>query len=189
MVLAAGATNVEGAVDHLLRRFLRVPVTEPGRRALVDYLAAELDSTGLGRRSGGSAGEGGEGAPLDALPCVQFPGVPVGLRRRANQESEGPGTKEPICLNDYPAAARGADFLRRGPLRHRRRGRPAGGARPHVRRARARGVAERRFGRVPAHPRRGRVVGRQRRPEHGRPVPQRRVLPGATEPRHPAGNA
>ena len=54
MVLAAGATNVEGAVDHLLRRFLRVPVTEPGRRALVDYLAAELDSTGLDEEAEGA---------------------------------------------------------------------------------------------------------------------------------------
>ena len=54
MVLAAGATDVEGAVDHLLRRFLRVPVTEPGRRALVDYLAAELDSTGLDEEAEGA---------------------------------------------------------------------------------------------------------------------------------------
>ena len=47
MVLAAGATDAEGAVDHLLRRFLRAPVTGPGRRALVDYLESELDSTRL----------------------------------------------------------------------------------------------------------------------------------------------
>ncbi len=54
MVLAAGATDAAGAVDHLLRRFLRVPVTEPGRRALVDYLAAELDSTGLDEEAEGA---------------------------------------------------------------------------------------------------------------------------------------
>ena len=57
MVLAAGATDAESAVDHLLRRFLRVPVTEPGRRALVDYLAAELDSTGLDQEAEGAPGK------------------------------------------------------------------------------------------------------------------------------------
>ena len=57
MVLAAGASDAEGAVDHLLRRFLRVPVTEPGRRALVDYLAAELDSTGLDEEAEGAPGK------------------------------------------------------------------------------------------------------------------------------------
>ena len=53
MLLAAGTTDAESAVDHLLLRFLRVPVTEPGRGALVDYLAAELDSTGLDEEAEG----------------------------------------------------------------------------------------------------------------------------------------
>ena len=57
MVLAAGATDAEGAVDHLLRRFLRVPVTETGRVALVDYLAAELESTGLDEEAVGAPGK------------------------------------------------------------------------------------------------------------------------------------
>ena len=55
IVLAAAATDAEGAVDHLLRRFLRVPLTDAGRGALVDYLAAELDSAALD--------EDAEGAP------------------------------------------------------------------------------------------------------------------------------
>ena len=54
MVLAAGATDAAGAVDHLLHRFLRVRLTEPGRRALVDYLEAELDSTGLDEEAEGA---------------------------------------------------------------------------------------------------------------------------------------
>ena len=57
MVLSAGATDADGAVDHLLRRFLRVPVTGPGRGALVDYLAAELDSTGLDEEAEGAPGK------------------------------------------------------------------------------------------------------------------------------------
>ena len=54
MVLAAGGTGAEGAVDHLLRRFLRVPLTDAGRGALVDYLAAELDSVALDEDADGA---------------------------------------------------------------------------------------------------------------------------------------
>ncbi len=48
IVLTAGAVDAEGAVDHLLRRFLRVPLAEQGRRALVRHLERELESTRLG---------------------------------------------------------------------------------------------------------------------------------------------
>ncbi len=47
MVLTAGASDAESAVDHLLHRFLRTPLTGAGRSALVDYLAAQLDSAAL----------------------------------------------------------------------------------------------------------------------------------------------
>ena len=47
MVLTAGASDAKSAVDHLLHRFLRVPLTGAGRSALVEYLAAELDSAAL----------------------------------------------------------------------------------------------------------------------------------------------
>ncbi len=52
MVLAAGASDAGEAVDHLLDRFLRAPLSEAGRLALVDYLGAELGAAGLGDRSG-----------------------------------------------------------------------------------------------------------------------------------------
>lgn len=55
MVLQAGAIDVEGAVDHLLHRFLRVPLTEPGRAALVRHLERELESTRLEAQGPGSA--------------------------------------------------------------------------------------------------------------------------------------
>lgn len=54
MVLAAGATGAEGAVDHLLRRFLHVPLTDACRGALVDYLVAELDSASLDTEAAGA---------------------------------------------------------------------------------------------------------------------------------------
>ncbi len=47
MVLTAGASDAKSAVDHLLHRFLRTPLTGAGRSALVDYLAAQLDSAAL----------------------------------------------------------------------------------------------------------------------------------------------
>ncbi len=47
MVLASGAADAEGAVDHLLHWFLRVPLTGRGRAALVRHLERELDTTGL----------------------------------------------------------------------------------------------------------------------------------------------
>ncbi len=59
MVLEAGATDAESAVDHLLRRFLRAPLTEAGRGALVDHLAAELDSIALDEEAEGAPAEAG----------------------------------------------------------------------------------------------------------------------------------
>ena len=47
MVLSAGAGDAQGAVDHFLARFLRAPLTETGRQALVDYLEGELGATRL----------------------------------------------------------------------------------------------------------------------------------------------
>ncbi|MYF97030.1 MAG: DUF1800 domain-containing protein [Holophagales bacterium] len=57
MVLAAGATDAGGAVDHLLHRFLRVPLTEQGRAALVRHLERELESTGLEAQAPGATGK------------------------------------------------------------------------------------------------------------------------------------
>jgi hypothetical protein len=54
IVLAAGATDAEGAVDHLLHRFLRVPLTGQGRAALVRHLERELKSTGLDAQAPGA---------------------------------------------------------------------------------------------------------------------------------------
>ena len=55
LVLAAGATDAEGAVDHLLHRFLRVPLTGQGRAALVRHLERELESTGLEAQAPGAS--------------------------------------------------------------------------------------------------------------------------------------
>ncbi|MCY3964635.1 MAG: DUF1800 domain-containing protein [Acidobacteria bacterium] len=55
MVLAAGATDAEGAVDHLLHRFLRVPLTGRGRATLVRHLERELESTGLEAQDPGAS--------------------------------------------------------------------------------------------------------------------------------------
>ena len=49
MVLASGAGNTEQAVDHLLRRFLRVPVDNDYRRQLIYVLDAELGTSDLNR--------------------------------------------------------------------------------------------------------------------------------------------
>jgi uncharacterized protein (DUF1800 family) len=45
MVAAAGATTVEGAVDHLIQRFLRVKMADKDRAVLVNYLRTALGST------------------------------------------------------------------------------------------------------------------------------------------------
>lgn len=55
MVLAAGAADAGRAVDHLLHRFLRVPLTKQGRAALVEHLERELESTGLADEAEGAA--------------------------------------------------------------------------------------------------------------------------------------
>ncbi len=57
MVVAAGATDAEAAVDHLLHRFLRVPLTEQGRAALVRHLERELESTSLEAQGQGATGK------------------------------------------------------------------------------------------------------------------------------------
>ena len=54
IVRAAGAADAEAAVDHLLLRFLRVPLTEQGRAALVRHLERELDSTALADEAEGA---------------------------------------------------------------------------------------------------------------------------------------
>ncbi len=53
LVLAAGSVDAEGAVDHLLHRFLRVPISEERQIALVRHLQRELDSTRLDDETAG----------------------------------------------------------------------------------------------------------------------------------------
>src|SRR5262245_21435407 len=47
MVRAAGADTVDKVVDHLVRRFLSVPLTERERGLLVDFLRQKLGSTSI----------------------------------------------------------------------------------------------------------------------------------------------
>ena len=49
MVLDAGATTTSEAVDHLLGRFLRVPVSTDMRDGLVTLLEDELGTSDLAR--------------------------------------------------------------------------------------------------------------------------------------------
>ena len=51
LVERAGATDPEGAVDHLLARFLRVNLGEADRSQLVDFLKDRIGSDELGGRS------------------------------------------------------------------------------------------------------------------------------------------
>ena len=49
LILQSGATNTDEAVDHLLERFLRLPVSDETRRSFVELLDAELGTTDLAR--------------------------------------------------------------------------------------------------------------------------------------------
>ena len=49
MILDSGATTTEEAVDHLLGRFLRMPLADSFREGLVTFLTDELGSTDLER--------------------------------------------------------------------------------------------------------------------------------------------
>jgi uncharacterized protein (DUF1800 family) len=49
LILQSGATNTDEAVDHLLERFLRLPVSDATRRTFVELLDAELGTTDLAR--------------------------------------------------------------------------------------------------------------------------------------------
>ena len=64
LVKAAGADTVDGAVDHLVARFLSVPLAAGDRRVLVEFLRGRLGTSALG------AGERVEAALRELLYLV-----------------------------------------------------------------------------------------------------------------------